>query len=154
MKAQQQRRPSTARIFPGPSPLMHVIAAKAVASRRRWVTFKESPGIRNAQIVAQTLTERGLRINSTGPEEGEDLRAKVGITGKGPRPCWAVPHDYQQERHPNDPESRWSPACASVRRRPTRGFKDEEARLTANLIADVLWTTRATKPTSPRSGPR
>jgi len=41
---------------------------------------------------------------------------------------------------PNDPEKPWSPAGVRVGTpaMTTRGFKDEEARLTANLIADVL----------------
>ena len=147
MKAEHEKAINSA-VFPGlqGGPLMHVIAAKAVA-------FKEalSPGfkeyqaqvIRNAQAIAQTLTERGLRIVSGRTESHlmlVDLRSK-GITGKEAESVLGSAHmTINKNAIPNDPEKPMvtsgvrigSPALT------TRGFKDEEARQTANLIADVL----------------
>ena len=147
MKAAHEKAINSA-VFPGlqGGPLMHVIAAKAVA-------FKEalSPGfkeyqaqvIRNAQAIAQTLTERGLRIVSGRTESHlmlVDLRSK-GITGKEAESVLGSAHmTINKNAIPNDPEKPMvtsgvrigSPALT------TRGFKDEEARQTANLIADVL----------------
>ncbi|MFO1192452.1 MAG: serine hydroxymethyltransferase [Rhodoferax sp.] len=147
MKAQHEKAINSA-MFPGlqGGPLMHVIAAKAVA-------FKEALGsdfkayqaqvIRNAQIVAQTLTERGLRIVSGRTESHVmlvDLRSK-GITGKDAEAVLGSAHmTINKNAIPNDPEK---PMVTSGVRigtpaMTTRGFKDEEARQTAHLIADVL----------------
>ena len=141
-------------IFPGlqGGPLMHVIAAKAVA-------FKEAlePGfkiyqqqvIKNAQIVAETLISRGLRIVSGRTESHVmlvDLRAK-GITGKEAESVLGSAHmTINKNAIPNDPEK---PMVTSGVRigtpaMTTRGFKDEEARMTAHLIADVLDNPRDT----------
>jgi glycine hydroxymethyltransferase len=135
-------------VFPGVQggPLMHVIAGKAVA-------FKEAlePGfkayqqqvVKNAQIVAETLTSRGLRIVSGRTESHVmlvDLRAK-GITGKEAEAVLGSAHmTINKNAIPKDPEK---PMVTSGVRigtpaMTTRGFKEEEARLTAHLIADVL----------------
>ncbi len=135
-------------IFPGlqGGPLMHVIAAKAVAFKEALdPSFKlyQQQVIRNAQIVAQTLTERGLRIVSGGTQSHVmlvDLRPK-GITGKEAEAVLGSAHmTITQNAIPNDPEK---PMVTSGVRigtpaMTTRGFKDEEARATAHLIADVL----------------
>ena len=147
MKAQHEKAINSA-IFPGlqGGPLMHVIAAKAVA-------FKEAlqPGfklyqqqvLKNAQIVAETLTARGLRIVSGRTESHVmlvDLRAK-GITGKEAEAVLGSAHmTINKNAIPNDPEK---PMVTSGVRigtpaMTTRGFKDQEAHMTANLIADVL----------------
>ena len=147
MKAEHEKAINSA-IFPGlqGGPLMHVIAAKAVA-------FKEAlePGfkiyqqqvIKNAQIVAETLISRGLRIVSGRTESHVmlvDLRAK-GITGKEAEAVLGSAHmTINKNAIPNDPEK---PMVTSGVRigtpaMTTRGFKDEEARMTAHLIADVL----------------
>jgi glycine hydroxymethyltransferase len=125
---------------------MHVIAAKAVAFKEalqpQFKTYQQQV-IRNAQIVAQTLTERGLRIVSGRTESHVmlvDLRAK-GITGKRAEAVLGQAHmTINKNAIPNDPEK---PMVTSGVRigtpaMTTRGFKDEEARLTAHLIADVL----------------
>ncbi len=135
-------------IFPGiqGGPLMHVIAAKAVA-------FKEALGpefkayqeqvARNAQTLAETLTQRGLRIVSGRTESHVmlvDLRPK-GITGKDAEAVLGQAHiTCNKNAIPKDPEKPMvtsgirlgSPAMT------TRGFKEAETVLTANLIADVL----------------
>jgi glycine hydroxymethyltransferase len=117
------------------------------------VAFKEAlePGfkiyqqqvVKNAQIVAETLISRGLRIVSGRTESHVmlvDLRAK-GITGKEAEAVLGSAHmTINKNAIPNDPEKPMvtsgvrigSPAMT------TRGFKDEEARMTAHLIADVL----------------
>jgi len=123
-----------------------VIAAKAVAFKEALTPeFKayQQQVVRNAQIVAETLTERGLRIVSGRTESHVmlvDLRAK-GITGKEAEAVLGQAHmTINKNAIPNDPEK---PMVTSGIRvgtpaMTTRGFKDEEARLTANLIADVL----------------
>jgi glycine hydroxymethyltransferase len=147
MKAEHEKAINSA-VFPGlqGGPLMHVIAAKAVA-------FKEALGgdfkayqqqvLTNADIIAKTLTERGLRIVSGRTESHVmlvDLRSKH-ITGKDAERVLGDAHmTINKNAIPNDPEK---PMVTSGVRigtpaMTTRGFKDEEARATAHLIADVL----------------
>jgi glycine hydroxymethyltransferase len=147
MKAQHEKAINSA-IFPGlqGGPLMHVIAAKAVAFKEalqpEFKTYQQQV-VRNAQIVAETLTARGLRIVSGGTQSHVmlvDLRSK-GITGKEAEAVLGAAHmTINKNAIPNDPEK---PMVTSGIRvgtpaMTTRGFKDEEARITANLIADVL----------------
>ncbi len=153
MKAQHEKAINSA-IFPGlqGGPLMHVIAAKAVAFKEALAPeFKlyQQQVLKNAKIVAETLTARGLRIVSGRTESHlmlVDLRAK-GITGKEAEAVLGSAHmTINKNAIPNDPEK---PMVTSGVRigtpaMTTRGFKDEEARLTANLIADVLDNPRAT----------
>jgi glycine hydroxymethyltransferase len=147
MKAQHEKAINSA-IFPGlqGGPLMHVIAAKAVAFKEALSPeFKvyQQQVVKNAQAVAETLTRRGLRIVSGRTESHlmlVDLRAK-GITGKEAEAVLGEAHmTINKNAIPNDPEK---PMVTSGVRigtpaMTTRGFKEEEARLTANLIADVL----------------
>ncbi|MEI7536428.1 MAG: serine hydroxymethyltransferase [Comamonadaceae bacterium] len=147
MKSQHEKAINSA-IFPGlqGGPLMHVIAAKAVAFKEALAPeFKvyQQQVLKNAQIVAETLTERGLRIVSGRTESHVmlvDLRAK-GITGKEAESVLGSAHmTINKNAIPNDPEK---PMVTSGVRigtpaLTTRGFRDAEARLTANLIADVL----------------
>src|SRR5574343_717771 len=147
MKAVHEKAINSA-IFPGlqGGPLMHVIAAKAVAFKEamapEFKTYQQQV-VTNARIVAETLTQRGLRIVSGGTQSHVmlvDLRAK-GITGKVAEAVLGQAHmTLNKNAIPNDPEK---PMVTSGVRigtpaMTTRGFKDEEARLTANLIADVL----------------
>ena len=151
MKAQHEKAINSA-IFPGlqGGPLMHVIAAKAVAFKEAMTPeFKvyQQQVVKNAQIVANTLIERGLRIVSGRTESHVmlvDLRAK-GITGKEAEAVLGSAHmTINKNAIPNDPEK---PMVTSGVRigtpaMTTRGFKDEEARMTAHLIADVLENPR------------
>ena len=147
MKAEHEKAINSA-IFPGlqGGPLMHVIAAKAVAFKEaltpEFKTYQQQV-ITNARVVAETLTQRGLRIVSGGTQSHVmlvDLRAK-GITGKVAEAVLGAAHmTINKNAIPNDPEK---PMVTSGVRigtpaMTTRGFKDEEARMTANLIADVL----------------
>jgi glycine hydroxymethyltransferase len=147
MKAQHEKAINSA-IFPGlqGGPLMHVIAAKAVAFKEalspEFKTYQQQVA-KNAQVVAQTLVERGLRIVSGRTESHVmlvDLRSK-GITGKEAEAVLGQAHmTINKNAIPNDPEK---PMVTSGVRigtpaLTTRGFKEDEARATAHLIADVL----------------
>ena len=147
MKAQHEKAINSA-IFPGlqGGPLMHVIAAKAIAFKEALQPeFKDYQAqvIQNAQIIAKTLTERGLRIVSGGTQSHVmlvDLRAK-GITGKEAEAALGAAHmTINKNAIPNDPEKPFvtSGVRIGTPAMTTRGFKDEEARITAHLIADVL----------------
>ncbi len=147
MKAEHEKAINSA-VFPGlqGGPLMHVIAAKAVAFKEALEpSFKayQTQVLKNADTVAKTLTERGLRIVSGGTQSHVmlvDLRSK-NITGKAAEAALGAAHmTINKNAIPNDPEKPM--VTSGVRIGPpamtTRGFKDEEARATAHLIADVL----------------
>ena len=135
-------------IFPGiqGGPLMHVIAGKAVAFKEALdPSFKvyQQQVLDNARVLAETLIERGLRIVSGRTESHVmlvDLRPK-GLTGKEAEAVLGEAHmTCNKNGIPNDPQK---PMVTSGIRlgtpaMTTRGFKQEEARLTAHLIADVL----------------
>jgi glycine hydroxymethyltransferase len=147
MKAEHEKAINSA-IFPGlqGGPLMHVIAAKAVAFKEAMAPeFKayQQQVLKNAQIIAEALTHRGLRIVSGGTQSHVmlvDLRSKK-ITGKEAEAALGAAHmTINKNAIPNDPEKPFvtSGVRIGTPAMTTRGFKDEEARLTANLIADVL----------------
>ncbi|MFN8736786.1 MAG: serine hydroxymethyltransferase [Betaproteobacteria bacterium] len=135
-------------VFPGTQggPLMHVIAAKAVAFKEalapEFKTYQQQV-IANARVMAETLVRRGLRIVSGRTESHlmlVDLRAKR-ITGKDAEALLGEAHiTINKNAIPKDPEKPMvtsgirigSPAMT------TRGFKEAEAEQTAHLIADVL----------------
>ena len=135
-------------IFPGiqGGPLMHVIAAKAVAFKEALSPeFKayQQQVAKNAVVLAETLTARGLRIVSGRTESHVmlvDLRPK-GLTGKEAENLLGAAHmTCNKNGIPNDPQK---PMVTSGIRlgtpaMTTRGFQQEQARATANLIADVL----------------
>jgi glycine hydroxymethyltransferase len=147
MKSEFEKAVNSA-IFPGlqGGPLMHVIAAKAVAFQEalqpEFRAYQQQVA-RNAQVVAETLVERGLRIVSGRTESHVmlvDLRAK-GITGKEAEAVLGQAHmTINKNAIPNDPEKPMvtSGVRVGTPAMTTRGFKEEEARLTANLVADVL----------------
>jgi len=147
MKAQHEKAINSA-IFPGlqGGPLMHVIAAKAVAFKEALAPeFKayQEQVVKNAKVVAETLTARGLRIVSGGTQSHVmlvDLRSK-GITGKEAEAVLGSAHmTINKNAIPNDPEKPFvtSGVRIGTPAMTTRGFKEEEARATANLVADVL----------------
>ena len=135
-------------IFPGiqGGPLMHVIAAKAVAFKEALAPeFKtyQAQVVKNADVLARTLIERGLRIVSGGTQSHVmlvDLRPK-GLTGKQAEDLLGRAHmTCNKNGIPNDPQK---PMVTSGIRlgtpaMTTRGFGEAEARATANLVADVL----------------
>ncbi|CAM5199049.1 Serine hydroxymethyltransferase OS=Castellaniella defragrans OX=75697 GN=glyA PE=3 SV=1 [Castellaniella defragrans] len=135
-------------IFPGiqGGPLMHVIAAKAVAFKEalqpEFKTYAAQVA-KNAQVLAATLVERGLRIVSGRTESHVmlvDLRPK-GITGKAAEAVLGQAHiTVNKNAIPHDPEKPFvtSGIRLGTPAMTTRGFKEAEAELTGNLIADVL----------------
>jgi glycine hydroxymethyltransferase len=135
-------------IFPGlqGGPLMHVIAAKAVAlgeALRPDFKAYQTQVLENARTLARVLTERGLRIVSGRTDCHMflvDLQPK-NITGKDAEAALGRAHiTVNKNAIPNDPQKAMvtsgvrigSPAMT------TRGFGRAEAELLANLIADVL----------------
>jgi len=147
MKAEHEKAINSA-IFPGiqGGPLMHVIAAKAVAFLEASTPeFKTYAGqvVKNAQVLAQTLVKRGLRIVSGHTESHVmlvDLRAK-GVNGKETEAALGHAHiTVNKNAIPNDPEKPFvtSGIRLGTPAMTTRGFKEAEAELTGNLIADVL----------------
>jgi glycine hydroxymethyltransferase len=144
----EHEKPVNSSIFPGNQggPLMHVIAAKAVAfkeaSTPEFVSYQKAV-LLNAAVMAQTLTSRGLRIVSGGTQSHVflvDLRGKQ-ITGKEAERVLGLANiTVNKNAIPDDPESPFvtsgirigSPAIT------TRGFGTDEAEQLAHLIADVL----------------
>lgn len=127
-------------------PLMHVIAAKAVAFKEASTSeFKkyQEQVIENARVMAKVLQQRGLRIVS-GKTDCHmflvDLQA-INLTGKAAEAALEHAHiTVNKNAIPNDPQKPFvtsgirigSPAMT------TRGFKELEAERLANMIADVL----------------
>jgi len=147
MKAEYEKIINSA-IFPGiqGGPLMHVIAGKAVAFQEALQPeFKQYAAqvVKNADVLARTLVERGLRIVSGRTESHVmlvDLRSK-GITGKAAEEALGKAHiTVNKNAIPNDPEKPFvtSGVRLGTPAMTTRGFKEGEAELTAHLIADVL----------------
>ena len=154
MKSQYEKAINSA-IFPGlqGGPLMHVVAAKAVALREALTPeFKayQKQVVVNADALARTLIERGLRIVSGRTESHVmlvDLQPK-GLTGKVAEAVLGQAHiTCNKNAIPNDPQSPFvtsgvrlgSPAMT------TRGFGTEEAVKVGQLVADVLDAPEDTK---------
>jgi glycine hydroxymethyltransferase len=135
-------------VFPGlqGGPLMHVIAAKAVAFgealHKDFRRYQEQV-LENARVLAKVMQERGLRIVSGGTDSHlflVDLRAKR-ITGKDAEAALAKAHiTVNKNSIPNDPEKPFvtsgirlgTPAVT------TRGFTEIECEELGHLIADVF----------------
>ena len=135
-------------IFPGlqGGPLMHVIAAKAVAlgeALKPDFRVYQQRVLENSRAMAATLAKRGVRIVSGGTDSHMflmDLRSK-NVTGKDAEAALGRAHiTVNKNAIPNDPQKPMvtsgvrigSPAMT------TRGFGRAEAEEMANLIADVL----------------
>jgi len=135
-------------VFPGlqGGPLMHVIAAKAVAfGEALHLDFKvyQERVLENARVMAKVLQDRGLRIVSGGTDSHMflvDLRAKK-VTGKAAEAALGRAHiTVNKNTIPNDPEKPFvtsgirlgSPAVT------TRGFSEIECEELAHIVVDVL----------------
>src|SRR6185503_10151679 len=144
----EQEKAINSAIFPGlqGGPLMHVIAAKAVAlGEALKPEFKQYQArvLENARVMAAALAKRGLRIVSGGTDCHMflvDLRPK-NITGKDAEDALGRAHmTANKNAIPNDPQKPMvtsgirlgSPAMT------TRGFGAAEAERLSQLIADVL----------------
>jgi glycine hydroxymethyltransferase len=135
-------------IFPGiqGGPLMHVIAAKAVAFKEALQPeFKlyAQQVVANAQVLAETLVKGGVDIVSGGTDNHlmlVDLRPK-GLTGKATEAALGRAHiTCNKNAVPFDPEK---PAITSGVRLgtpagTTRGFGTAEFQLIGELIIEVL----------------
>ncbi len=148
MKAEHEKAINSA-IFPGMQggPLMHVIAAKAVAFKEaatpEFHAYQEQV-MSNARVMSRVLSEeRGLRIVSGRTESHlflVDLRAK-NVTGKEAEAALGKAHiTVNKNAIPKDPQK---PMITSGIRigtpaMTTRGFTEIEAEEVAHLVADVL----------------
>ena len=135
-------------IFPGTQggPLMHVIAAKAVALKEALEPgFKayQQQVLTNARAMVDVLIDRGYRIVSGGTDNHLFLLDLTGkeVTGKGADAALGRAHiTVNKNAVPNDPRPPFvtsglrigTPAVT------TRGFGELEVRELANWIADVL----------------
>ena len=141
-------KPVNNALFPGlqGGPLMHVIAAKAVAlGEALKPDFKlyQAHVLENARTMANVLVERGLRIVSGRTDCHLFLvdLTKKGLTGKDAEAALGRAHiTVNKNAIPNDAQK---PAVTSGVRigspaMTTRGFRRAEAELLAHLIADVL----------------
>ena len=147
MKAEHEKAINSA-VFPGlqGGPLMHVIAAKAIAFKEALEpSFKDYQKqiLLNADVMAKTLVERGLRIVSGRTESHVmlvDLRSK-NITGKEAEAVLGSAYmTINKNAIPKDPEKPMitSGVRVGTPAMTTRGFKEAEAKATAHLMADVL----------------
>ncbi len=135
-------------VFPGTQggPLMHVIAAKAVALKEALQPeFKDYQAqvLKNAKVMAEVLTERGYPIVSGGTENHLLLVSLIehGITGKDADAALGRAYiTVNKNSVPNDPKSPFvtsglrlgTPAIT------TRGFREAETRQLTGWIADIL----------------
>lgn len=147
-RSEEHAKALNSAIFPSlqGGPLMHVIAAKAVAFKEALQPEFKAYGKQvkvNAKVLAQTLIERGLRIVSGRTESHVflvDLRPK-NLTGKAAEAALGLAHiTVNKNAIPNDPEKPFvtSGIRLGTAAMTTRGFKEEETRELGNLIADVL----------------
>jgi glycine hydroxymethyltransferase len=135
-------------VFPGTQggPLMHVIAAKAVA-------FKEAlePGFKeyqrsvvaNARAMAQSLIERGYDVVSGGTDNHLFLVSLIakGITGKEAETALGEAHiTVNKNAVPNDPQPPMTTSGLRIGTPAvtTRGFGEAEVRQLAGWVADIL----------------
>ncbi|RPE79546.1 serine hydroxymethyltransferase [Vulcaniibacterium tengchongense] len=135
-------------VFPGiqGGPLMHVIAAKAVAFKEALEPeFKayQQQVVRNAQAMAEAIMARGYRIVSGGTQNHLMLVDMIGkdVSGKDAEAALGKAHiTVNKNAVPNDPRSPFvtsglrlgTPAVT------TRGYKEDDCVALANWICDVL----------------
>ena len=135
-------------VFPGTQggPLMHVIAAKAIALKEalepEFKTYQEQV-LRNAKVMAEVLIERGYDIVSDGTENHLMLVSLIrqGLTGKDADAALGRAYiTVNKNSVPKDPQSPFvtsglrlgTPAIT------TRGFREDETRQLTGWIADIL----------------
>lgn len=135
-------------IFPSlqGGPLMHVIAAKAVAFKEalqpEFKQYAKQVKI-NAAAMAEELVKRGLRIISGRTESHVflvDLQP-MKITGKAAEAALGKANiTVNKNAIPNDPEKPFVTSGIRIgsAAMTTRGFNEADARVLANLVADVL----------------
>ena len=135
-------------IFPGTQggPLMHIIAAKAVAFgealKPEFVEYQKQI-VKNATVLADELKKGGINLVSGGTDNHLmllDLRG-TGVTGKELEKRLDEVHiTANKNAIPNDPESPFITSGLRVGTPAitTRGFKEEEMKLIAGWILDII----------------
>jgi glycine hydroxymethyltransferase len=137
-----------ANIFPGiqGGPLMHVIAAKAVAFKEaltpEFKTYQQQV-VKNAQAMAEVFIQRGFEVVSGGTDNHLMLVSLVskGITGKAADAALGRAHiTVNKNAVPNDPQSPFitSGIRVGTPAPTTRGFKEPEVREVAVWMCDVM----------------
>jgi len=135
-------------VFPGiqGGPLMHVIAAKAVAFKEAlepaFKTYQEQV-VKNAKAMAKTLIERGYKIVSAGTENHLMLVDLIGrdVTGKDAEEALGKAHiTVNKNAVPNDPRKPFVTSGLRVGTPAitTRGYKEADVVELTNWICDVL----------------
>ncbi len=135
-------------VFPGGQggPLMHVIAAKAVAFKEALSpSFKEYQAqvLKNANEMADVFIERGYDVVSGGTKNHLFLLSliKQGLTGKAADAALGAANiTVNKNAVPNDPQSPFVTSGLRIGSPvvTTRGFKEAECRELAGWIADIL----------------
>ena len=135
-------------IFPGSQggPLMHIIAAKAVAFKEDLSDdFKayQAQILNNAKVLAETLMNRGLKLVSGGTDNHLMLLNLVGtgVTGKDLEKWLDLAHiTLNKNAIPNDPEKPFITSGVRIGTPAvtTRGMKEPEMVEIGNLIADIV----------------
>ena len=135
-------------VFPGiqGGPLMHIIAAKAVAFKEamepEFRTYQEQVLV-NARVMAETFLSRGFNVVSGGTDNHlflVDLVSK-GLTGKAADAALGSAHiTVNKNAVPNDPQSPFvtSGIRVGTPAMTTRGMQADEARQLADWMCDVL----------------
>jgi len=135
-------------IFPGiqGGPLMHVIAAKAVAFKEAMQPeFRayQQQVIKNAQAMAAVFMKRGFDVVSGGTDDHLMLVSLIakGITGKAADAALGRAHiTVNKNAVPNDPQSPFvtSGIRVGTPAPTTRGFKEQEMTEIAHMMCDVM----------------
>lgn len=135
-------------VFPGfqGGPLMHVIAAKAVAFKEAMLPeFKsyQEQVIKNAKVMADVFMTRGYDVVSSGTDDHLFLVSfiEAGLTGKEVDAWLGAAHiTVNKNAVPNDPQSPFVTSGIRVGTPAvtTRGFKEAECRDLANWMCDVI----------------
>ncbi|MBO7326238.1 MAG: serine hydroxymethyltransferase, partial [Clostridia bacterium] len=136
-------------IFPGSQggPLMHIIAAKAVAFKEALSPeFKEyqSQVIKNAKALADGLKARGIKLVTDGTDNHLMLLNLVGtgVTGKSLEKMLDEAHITANKNSiPNDPEKPFVTSGLRVGTPAitTRGMKEDDMKIIADCIADIIF---------------
>ncbi len=135
-------------VFPGiqGGPLMHVIAAKAVAFKEalepEFKTYQQQV-VKNAQAMANTIIARGYRIVSGGTQNHLMLVDMIGkgITGKDAEAALGRAHiTVNKNAVPNDPQKPFvtSGLRIGTPAATTRGYLEQDCIDLANWVCDVL----------------
>ncbi len=148
MKNEDIVRKLNSAIFPGTQggPLMHVIAAKAVAFKEaqepEFITYQKQV-IVNAKAMADVVIKRGYKVVSGGTDNHLFLWDLIdkGITGKVVEAALGLAHiTVNKNAVPNDPQSPFvtSGIRVGTPAMTTRGFNEEDSKNLAEWMCDII----------------